>query len=222
MAQMPLHHSSTSDSFLEHNYGLPHDKLFFSDFDLSILPSCTGAQIPSTYSFPDMGSLPSSSDGFGTHENDSFSESDLLLCTGGLQQVPPPLVKHSMETLLRVMKTWPRALAKGLQAPIILHFTYMCPETMLPPLANCLKVAQMWVTEGEGSSEIVHRTVIREAQAIFEHVSTSSTSFPMRLSNNDYSVDPWTSHIFSLLSKLWSSTSSSSSSQGANKLLFLS
>jgi len=75
-----------------------------------------------------------------------------------------------METLLRVMKTWPRTLAKGVQAPIMLHWTATDPAIILPPLANCVTICQMWASQPEGSSEIVRRTVIREIQAIFEQV----------------------------------------------------
>jgi hypothetical protein len=45
-----------------------------------------------------------------------------------------PLVRHSMQTLLRVIKTWPHILAKGFQTPPVLHHTHSDPTTILQPI----------------------------------------------------------------------------------------
>lgn len=81
------------------------------------------------------------------------------------------LVKHSMETLLRVMKTWPRALAKGIQAPPMLHFTHTQPSTIIWPMKNCISIAEMWVGQSESTAEIVRHTVLQEMRVLFKQVS---------------------------------------------------
>lgn len=55
----------------------------------------------------------------------------------------PPLVQHSMETLLRALRTWPRILCKGFQLPPMFHHTISRTAISLP-LANCCTLVKMW------------------------------------------------------------------------------
>lgn len=102
----------------------------------------------------------------------------------------PPLAKHSMEVLLRVLKTWPKMLAKEFQPPPLLHSSQMyqiltsqsqnqriqqadsaSPVNPVPqPLANCFTIAKMWAGQCEGASGIVTETVTKEMQSLFEKV----------------------------------------------------
>ncbi|KAF2478214.1 uncharacterized protein BDR25DRAFT_206563 [Lindgomyces ingoldianus] len=93
---------------------------------------------------------------------------DWLLWNPGPGGSIPPLVRHSMETLLRVMKTWPKTLAKGFQTPPMLHFTHIHPDTRLLPLSNCITVTKMWAGQSGRTTEIVRQTVVQEMRTLFE------------------------------------------------------
>jgi hypothetical protein len=97
----------------------------------------------------------------------------------------PPLAKHSMEVLLRVMKTWPKILAKEFQPPPLLHTSQMNhiltsqnprvlqvePAQPVPqPLANCFTLAKMWAGQCEGASGIVTEAVTKEMHSLFDKV----------------------------------------------------
>lgn len=79
----------------------------------------------------------------------------------------PPLVKHSMETLLRILKTWPRMLAKGFQSPPILHSTQSSSNALLQPMLSCLTIAKAWAEPSPDTSS-VQTTIFREMRAIFQ------------------------------------------------------
>lgn len=83
----------------------------------------------------------------------------------------PPLASHSMQTLLRVIKTWPRMLVKGFQVPPMLHSSHTHHETMLQPMANCITISKMWAGQSDGTSETVYQTIIQEMRSLFERVS---------------------------------------------------
>lgn len=55
----------------------------------------------------------------------------------------PPLVRHSMETLLRALRTWPRILCKGFLLPPMFHHS-ISRTTVSLPLANCCTLVKMW------------------------------------------------------------------------------
>lgn len=95
---------------------------------------------------------------------------DWLLWSRGNAHHTPPLVKHSMETLLRVMKTWPRMLAKGFQSPPFLHSTHVHPVSQLRPMANCAVIARLWSTSGD--SIHVRQTIVQEMRMIFASYRT--------------------------------------------------
>ncbi|KAF2195796.1 hypothetical protein K469DRAFT_544822 [Zopfia rhizophila CBS 207.26] len=107
-----------------------------------------------------------------TPDDCEFNSDDWLLWNPGPSGSTPPLVKHSMETLLRVMKTWPRMLAKEIQSPPMIHFSHADPSTVLQPMANCITIAKMWVGQSDASTEIVRQAVIQEMRALFETYRT--------------------------------------------------
>lgn len=105
------------------------------------------------------------------------SDDRWFLWSPGPTGTTPPLVKHSMENLLRVMKTWPSMLAKGLQPPPMLHSTHTSPENLQKPMVNCVALARMWAGQGEGASECVRRAVLQEMRFLFETVSGICVKF---------------------------------------------
>jgi len=105
--------------------------------------------------------------------NDNFTSRDRLLWNPGPSGSTPPLVKQSMQTLLRVIKTWPKMLAKGLQTPPMIHFSHADPNTVLQPMANCIAIAKMWAGQSDGATKIIHQTIIQEMRWLFDQVSQS-------------------------------------------------
>lgn len=95
---------------------------------------------------------------------------DWLLWNPGSPNTTPPLVKHSMETLLRVMKTWPKMLAKGLQTPPMFHFSHVDQATILRPMENCIRLARMWASQSNSAIEVVRQTIVQEMRTLFEQV----------------------------------------------------
>ncbi|PGH11155.1 hypothetical protein AJ80_07257 [Polytolypa hystricis UAMH7299] len=92
---------------------------------------------------------------------------------GGLSALPsirttPILTRNSMQLLLRVFRTWPRMIAKGLQMPPILHSMQLSDTTTLPiRLVNCFTLAKMWDGQCDGASNIVCVAIKKEVQALF-------------------------------------------------------
>lgn len=115
-----------------------------------------------SFSYPDV--VPEVSN--ATTEDEHFGANEWVIWDQGPRESTSPIVKHTMNTLLRVMKTWPKMLAKGFQTPPMIHFSHLDPDNLLPSLASCITVARMWVNQSEGASEIIRRTVIRELQVI--------------------------------------------------------
>ncbi|KAF2001378.1 hypothetical protein P154DRAFT_168870 [Amniculicola lignicola CBS 123094] len=97
-----------------------------------------------------------------------YASDDWMLWSPNPSQTTPPLVRHSMETLLRVMKTWPKMLAKEFQTPPMLHFSHTDLDTRLQPIANCITIAKMWTGQSGGTSDVVRQTVIQEMRVLFE------------------------------------------------------
>ncbi|KAH8666355.1 hypothetical protein BX600DRAFT_270749 [Xylariales sp. PMI_506] len=75
------------------------------------------------------------------------------------------LVQHSMRTIFRVLRSWPRMLAKGFQLPPIMHFSQFKSGT-LRPLANCIALCKMWSGQCEGTGPIVVDAVRKEMDNI--------------------------------------------------------
>ncbi|KAF2734752.1 hypothetical protein EJ04DRAFT_552504 [Polyplosphaeria fusca] len=101
-------------------------------------------------------------------ESGDFGPNDWMLWNHGPPRSTPPLVKHSMETLLRVMKTWPKALGKGFQIPPMVHHSNVRLPTMFPPVANCITMAKIWAGQGEGSADVVRQAIIQEMRVLFQ------------------------------------------------------
>lgn len=84
----------------------------------------------------------------------------------------PPLTKHSMEFLFRVLRTWPSMVARELQLPPIIH-PHQAEAPLLKPLAKCFTLCKMWYCESAVSGDIVQRTIMKEMQNIFKEVRPS-------------------------------------------------
>jgi hypothetical protein len=84
----------------------------------------------------------------------------------------PPLTKHSMQTLLRVLRTWPSMIARGFQLPPIFHNSVDPLKNLPQPLANCFTLVKMWAGQFEGANSIVRDTILKEMRTLFEAVST--------------------------------------------------
>jgi len=82
----------------------------------------------------------------------------------------PLLAHHSMELILRILRTWPRMIAKGIQLPPIIHST-QAPDTLkVPLLSNCFTVINMWYGQCPGATDMVQATVKKEMQHIIDTV----------------------------------------------------
>ncbi|KAE8445698.1 hypothetical protein EG329_012996 [Mollisiaceae sp. DMI_Dod_QoI] len=98
-----------------------------------------------------------------------------LLASLQSQDTTPPLAKHSMQTLLRVFRSWPGMLAKGFQLPPIFHYSTKEKEkekSFPLPLANCCTLVKMWYGQHEGSNAIVQDTILKEMKTIVANFRT--------------------------------------------------
>lgn len=155
-----------------------------SSFGISESPSAPFFSLPDKDAFDDFHtSYPPTTDsligrGFESAQDSSestprsldFRVDDWFLFNPSPSSFAPPLAKHSMETLLRVIRTWPSMLAKELQTPPILHSSHVCAETRLKPLANCTTITKMWAGQSTGASEIVRQTVLQELRTLLGQV----------------------------------------------------
>ncbi|KAI3324305.1 hypothetical protein HD806DRAFT_494690 [Xylariaceae sp. AK1471] len=98
-----------------------------------------------------------------------------ILALAAKQILPhaPELVEHSMETLFRAFRSWPRMLAKGIQLPPTIHFFQFCDGERdiggvgTPKhLARCITLCKMWVGQAEDSGQIVQDAVRGEVESI--------------------------------------------------------
>lgn len=87
------------------------------------------------------------------------------------QTMTPPLVQHSMETLLRALRTWPRILCKGFQLPPMFHHT-TSKITVPLPLANCCTLVKMWDGQFSGTKALVQDTILTEIKTLFKMFKT--------------------------------------------------
>ncbi|KAK9342922.1 hypothetical protein V1522DRAFT_372421 [Lipomyces starkeyi] len=83
------------------------------------------------------------------------------------QPTIPPLARHSMEFILRVLRTWPGMMANDFQPPPIIHTSQMSKNPLSLPLANCFTVAKMWDGQLSGAEELVSRTAMNEMIRLF-------------------------------------------------------
>ncbi|KAF1811539.1 hypothetical protein P152DRAFT_467154 [Eremomyces bilateralis CBS 781.70] len=80
----------------------------------------------------------------------------------------PVLATHSMQTLFRCLRTWPRMIAKGILSPPIIHDT-VTPERLMPTaLARCYTLTKMWDGQSPGTSFMVLEAVKNEIQTLVD------------------------------------------------------
>ncbi len=143
-----------SDDFLN---SFPLDEPVHGNSSMGLIPRSFG-------SIANPGPLTNTSDFLGM--GDPWASS--LLST------TPPLVEHSMQTLLRALRTWPRMLAKGIQLPPIFHDSMMNNNHAVPlPLANCCTLVKMWNGQFHGTSALVQGTILKETKNLLRNVSCS-------------------------------------------------
>jgi hypothetical protein len=87
--------------------------------------------------------------------------------------VTPPLAKHSMEFIFRVLRTWPGIVASEVQLPPIIHISQISNSSLPLPLANCFTVAKMWDGQRPGAENLVHHTAVNEMTCLFIEVRTA-------------------------------------------------
>ncbi|KAL2829525.1 hypothetical protein BDW59DRAFT_170537 [Aspergillus cavernicola] len=73
------------------------------------------------------------------------------------QESRSPLGHHSMEFSFRVLRTWPRMMARNFQ------------NRTTTPLAHCCTIAKMWHGQCEMSAGLVRDTVVREMTYLFQN-----------------------------------------------------
>src|SRR5690242_12903407 len=84
----------------------------------------------------------------------------------------PSLTRQSMQTLLRIIKTWPRMLAKGFQTPPFLHTTQINPETVLQPMISCTAITIAWSSQTAQSTHSVRESILFEMRHLFSTYRT--------------------------------------------------
>ena len=82
----------------------------------------------------------------------------------------PKLVHHSMELILRILRTWPRTLAKEISLPPMIHPSQLSEQSQTGTLSNCITLVKMWYGQCPGATEIVQDTVKREMQELINNV----------------------------------------------------
>ncbi|KAH7075053.1 hypothetical protein FB567DRAFT_596995 [Paraphoma chrysanthemicola] len=97
----------------------------------------------------------------------SFLDNDWLLYPQKSTRHVPLLARHSMQTLLRVMKTWPSILAKGFQTPPILHASQTNPQNILQPMLACTTIAKAWSSQSPQDTDTVRESIILEMRLLF-------------------------------------------------------
>ncbi|KAI1172070.1 hypothetical protein F4777DRAFT_20811 [Nemania sp. FL0916] len=93
----------------------------------------------------------------------------------------PDLVQQSAGTILRIFRSWPRMLAKGISLPPIIHLSQFrfdvedgrCETIEMPKhIARCITLCKMWVGQAEDSWQIVQEAAKREAESILTKYHT--------------------------------------------------
>jgi hypothetical protein len=90
------------------------------------------------------------------------------------------LTVHSMQTLFRCLRTWPRIMAKGIFCPPIIHHTMLSQPLMPAALAKCYTLTRMWDGHSPGSDVMVQEIITKEMQSLLDtvrlYISFSFTS----------------------------------------------
>lgn len=84
------------------------------------------------------------------------------------------LARHSMELVLRVLRTWPGMLAEEFQLPPIFHHTQHNTLPLLLPMSHCVTLTKMWHGQGQGSERIVHNALVAATELLLEEVGSSA------------------------------------------------
>ncbi|KAI0875725.1 hypothetical protein GGS24DRAFT_275244 [Hypoxylon argillaceum] len=105
----------------------------------------------------------------------------LALAAKPIPPDPPCLVEHSVQTLFRALRSWPRMLAKGIQLPPIIHLTQFYHDSggdnggdvEIPKhIARCITLCKMWVGQAEDSGQIVQDATRGELGSILAKYHT--------------------------------------------------
>ncbi|KEY65635.1 hypothetical protein S7711_07884 [Stachybotrys chartarum IBT 7711] len=88
------------------------------------------------------------------------------------RDAPSDLARHSMELVLRVLRTWPGMLAEEFQLPPIFHYTQHNTPPLLLPMSHCVTLTKMWHGQGQGSVRIVHNALIAATELLLEEFHT--------------------------------------------------
>jgi len=86
------------------------------------------------------------------------------------------VLNHSMEYLCRVLRTYPKMMARNEQLPPIIHPMQVSTGDISQPLANCFTLAKMWEGSAEPAGELIEQTIKREMERLFNEVLTSIPS----------------------------------------------
>ncbi|KAI0200928.1 hypothetical protein F4808DRAFT_145715 [Astrocystis sublimbata] len=128
-------------------------------------------------SFATTGSTPeSTAESASAPHAREIDEWIMALAARTTEQIDPPeLVDHSVQTIIRVLRSWPRMLAKGIQLPPVIHcFQFLCDgkdpasgaSGMPKHISRCVTLCKMWVGQAEDSEQIVQRAVRGEIESI--------------------------------------------------------
>jgi hypothetical protein len=126
----------------------------------------TPVEVLDTLGTPDAVCL-SSSTLMSTNENQLVDWNSLMLPSTA---TIPLLTRHSMEVLLRIFRTWPRMMAKGIRVPPLIHSTQVPGIAESTSLANCFTLVKMWDGQCLGTIDIVKETLKKEMQSLLETV----------------------------------------------------
>jgi hypothetical protein len=80
------------------------------------------------------------------------------------------VLNHSMEYLCRVLRTYPKMMARKEQVPPIIHPMQVSAGDISLPLANCFTLAKMWEGSAEPAGELIEQTIKREVERLFNEV----------------------------------------------------
>ncbi|KAI1758135.1 hypothetical protein F4782DRAFT_476710 [Xylaria castorea] len=132
---------------------------------------------------PDEVDLFSATEPTATMDTKEIEPWMLALAARTITQDPPALVEHSVQTLFRTFRSWPRMLAKGIQLPPVIHFFQFCCDGkrdlggggdagMPRHISRCVTLCKMWVWQAEDSGQIVQAAVRGEAENILTKYRT--------------------------------------------------
>ncbi|KAH7313545.1 hypothetical protein B0I35DRAFT_275267 [Stachybotrys elegans] len=76
------------------------------------------------------------------------------------------LALHSMELILRVLRTYPGMLVDGFGHPPIFHHSQLDARPLPLPLSHCITLTKMWKGQSEGSGKLVHNAVVSEVDSL--------------------------------------------------------